>query len=166
AEVMMQGFAIGKVSEIQLQKDRKIKVTFLLQKEIQVPTGASVQLETKDLISGTKLINLLLPDASGAEVTYLPEYSLIPSTPSNGLLDNISDQVSPLMSVVKNAVSSLDSILHSINTIINDDARIHLNNSLAALDRSLNDLSELSHALNKQSNNIAGVLTNANSITE
>lgn len=165
AEVMMQGYAIGKVSDIALQADRKIKVTFLLHKEIKVPEGATVQLETKDFVSGTKFINLTLPENINENTKYLPEYSLVPSTMSSGLLDNISDQVSPLMSVVRNAVSSLDSILHSINTIINDDAREHLNNSFAALDKSMKELSELSAVLNKQSSNLTSVIQNANSIT-
>ncbi len=165
AEVMMQGFAIGKVSEITLQEDRKIKVTFLLKNDIKVAEGATVQLETKDFVSGTKFINLSLPQSIDANTKYLPEYSFVPSTMSSGLLDNISDQVSPLMSVVRNAVSSLDSILHSINTIINDDARVHLNNSFASLDKGMKDLSELSAALNKQSNSLAAVMNNANSIT-
>lgn len=161
AVVQLKGFAIGKVSAIELQPDRRIKVTYQLGKEIKVPKGSVAQLVSADLISGTKLISLEMTNAT----EYIPEGSVIPGKASGGLLDNLGDQVSPLVGVLQHTVSSLDTLLNTVNNIINEDTRKHLNSSFASLEIVLHQLSGLTSQLNAQSGNLAGVIQNANSIT-
>lgn len=161
AVVQLKGLTVGRVSEIELQSDRSIKVTFLLKKEIKVPVGSVAQLASADLISGTKIINLNMTTNGN----YIPAGGQIPGKASGGILDNLSDQVSPLVGVMQHTVVSLDTLLNSVNYVINADARRHLNGSFAALEAGLKDLSALSAALNAQSKSLAGVITNANSIT-
>lgn len=161
ASVQLKGYTVGKVSDILLQSDGRIKVTILLKKEINVPQGSIAQLVSNDLISGTKIISLSFSDSR----QYIPEEGVIEGKASAGILDNLGDQVSPLVGVLQHAVVSLDTLLNTVNNIINDDARRHLNASFEALEVGLNELSQLSASLNAQSSNIAGVLNNANSIT-
>lgn len=161
AAVQLKGFAIGKVSEIALQPDRRIKVTFQLKKDIKVPKGTVAQLASADLISGTKLISLEMTDAT----EYIPEGSIIPGKASSGILDNLGEQVSPLVGVLQHTVSSLDTLLNTVNNIINDDTRKHLNSSFASLEVVLQQLAGVASQLNSQSGNLAGVIQNANSIT-
>jgi len=161
AVVQLKGYAVGKVSEIELQPDRKIKVTFQLNKEIKVPKGTVAQLAAGDLISGTKLISLQMTN----DPALLPPGSFIQGKASQGILDNLGDQVSPLVGVVQHTVVTLDTLLNTVNNIINDDTRKHLNSSFASLEVTLQQLSGLASQLNAQSGNLAGVISNANSIT-
>lgn len=161
AVVQLKGYAVGKVSKIELQADRRIKVTFALKKDIQIPKGTVAQLAAGDLISGTKLISLQMTN----DATYLPEGSFVQGKASQGILDNLGDQVSPLVGVVQHTVVTLDTLLSTVNTIINDDTRKHLNSSFASLEIALEQLSGLAKQLNAQSGNLAGVINNANSIT-
>jgi phospholipid/cholesterol/gamma-HCH transport system substrate-binding protein len=161
AEVRLNGLKIGQVDQIELQPDRKIKVHFLLNKEIKVPKGSVVQLTAADLISGTKILNLEMSN----DPQILPENSVIESQEAEGILGNLGSQVSPMLETVKHTVVSLDTLLNTINDIINDDTRKHLNASFASLEVGLNQLSGLASELNKQSGELAGVIKNANSIT-
>lgn len=161
AVVQLKGYGVGKVSEITLQADRRIKVTFKLNKDIRVPKGTVAQLASADLISGTKIINLMMTN----EPVYLPDGSQLEGREAGGILDNLGDQVSPLVGVLQHTVVSLDTLLNTVNNIINDDTRKHLNSSFASLEIVLSQLSGLATQLNAQSGNLAGVIKNANSIT-
>ncbi len=161
AVVQLNGYAIGKVSKIELQPNRRIKVTLMLKKDVNVPRGSVAQLASADLISGTKLISLNMTN----DPTFIPEGSEIAGKASGGILDNLGDQVSPLVGVLQHTVVSLDTLLNTVNNIINDDTRKHLNSSFASLEIVLQQLSGLTTQLNAQSGNLTAVIKNANSIT-
>ncbi len=160
AVVQLKGLTVGRVSEIVLQ-GAKIKVTFLLKKEVKIPVGSVAQLASADLISGTKIITLDMTNST----EFIPAGGTVTGKASGGILDNLSDQVSPLGGVRQHTVISLDTLLNSVNNVINDDARRHLNSSFASLESGLDQLAALSAKLNAQSGNLAAVISNANSIT-
>ncbi len=160
AVVQLKGLTVGRVSEIVLQ-GAKIKVTFLLKKEVKIPVGSVAQLASADLISGTKIITLDMTNST----EFIPAGGTVTGKASGGILDNLSDQVSPLVGVMQHTVISLDTLLNSVNNVINDDARRHLNSSFASLESGLDQLAALSAKLNAQSGNLAAVISNANSIT-
>jgi len=161
AEVRLNGLKVGAVDKITLDPNRTIRVDFLLDKHINVPKGTIARLASSDLISGTKIINLEMTN----DPSILPENSLVEGKPTEGILDNLGQQVSPLFETVNHTVVSLDTLLNTVNNIINDDTRRHLNASFASLEVGLNQLSKLASQLNAQSGELAGVIKNANSIT-
>jgi phospholipid/cholesterol/gamma-HCH transport system substrate-binding protein len=161
AEVRLNGLKIGSVDKIELQPNRSIRVDFLLDKHINVPKGTVARLAAADLISGTKILNLEMTN----DPVMIPENSLVEGKPTAGILDNLGEKVSPLFETVNHTVVSLDTLLNTVNNIINDDTRKHLNASFASLEIGLNQLSLLASQLNAQSGELAGVIKNANSIT-
>ncbi len=162
AVVQLKGFTVGKVNKITLQEDKQIRVSFLLKEDLKIPVGSNAQLASADLISGTKMINLNLADSVHQ---YIKVGGFVSGKASGGLLDNLSEQVSPIVGVVQHAMVSLDTLLNSVNNIITLETRQHLNASFVSLEMGLNELAALSQKLNAQSGTIAGVLENANSIT-
>lgn len=163
AVIQLKGLGVGKVSKIELLADRRIKVSFALRKDIKVPQGTIAKLASADLISGTKIISLEMPAVGNTMI--VEEGGFIKGKESEGLLDNLGSQVSPLVSVLQHTVITLDTLLNTVNNIINDDTRKHLNASFASLEVGLDQLSMLATQLNAQSGNLAGVIKNANSIT-
>jgi phospholipid/cholesterol/gamma-HCH transport system substrate-binding protein len=161
ATVQLQGVSVGKVLTVELQKDRRVKVTLGMSPDVQIPIGTQAQLASADLISGTKVINLIFSNST----SYLAPGDTLVGLESGGILDNLTADVSPLMNVVQHTVMSLDSLLMSVNDIVNREARGHLNSSLASLDVALKDMALLTNSLNKQTESLAGVLNNANNIT-
>jgi len=161
AAIQLQGVNVGKVIDVELQKDRRGKVTLGMSPDIEIPVGSQAQLASADLISGTKIINLIF---TGNTARLKPGDTLV-GAEAGGILDNLSSEVSPLMSVVQHTVITLDSLLNSVNDIVNQEARGHLNSSLVSLDAALKDMVTLTGSLNKQTASLAGILNNANSIT-
>lgn len=162
AVIQLNGYNIGKVGKIELQPNNQLKVTLLVKKDIAIPQGTVAQLASSDLISGTKNITLVF----GNSTAILPPESKMEGKEPEGLLDNLSSEVSPIMIAVHHAVTSLDTLLNTVNHIINEDTRRNLNASFASLEVTLKELSVLSKQLNAQSGNLAGVIKNANSITD
>lgn len=161
AVVQVSGMNVGRVSNIELQPDKRVKVSFTTEDNLKIPKGSFAKLAAADLISGTKVITLELSDSN----TFYPDGAMIPPKSFSGLLDNISQNVSPLLNTVQHAVVTLDTLISSVNGIINTETQKHLSNSLASLDKAMVQLAELSKNLNAQSQNLAGVIQNANSIT-
>lgn len=161
ANVEVSGMSVGHVSKIELQPDRRVKVSFTTKKDLKIPKGSFAKLASSDLISGSKFINLQFSDSN----VYYTENALIPSKDYAGILDNLSANVSPLLTSVQHAVVTLDTLISSVNTLFTVQMQTHLNNSIASLDESLGQLAELSKSLNKQSGALTGILQNTNSIT-
>jgi phospholipid/cholesterol/gamma-HCH transport system substrate-binding protein len=161
ASVRLNGFAIGKVNKIELQPDRKIKVSFQVSKDVPIPKSSVAHLASNDLISGTKIINMEMTGDSD----YIAEGGFVESKGSEGLLDNLGTQAGPVIDAVKHTIESLDTLILTVNNIVNDDTRKNLNASFASLEVVLKQLSGVATQLNAQSGNLAGVISNANSIT-
>lgn len=161
AVVQVSGMSVGRVSSIELQPDKRVKVGFTTEDNLKIPKGSFAKLAAADLISGTKVITLEFSDSN----VYYADGAMIPPKSFSGLLDNISQNVSPLLNTVQHAVVTLDTLIGSVNGIINTETQKHLSNSLASLDKAMLQLAELSKSLNAQSQNLAGVIQNANSIT-
>ncbi len=163
ASVKLHGFKVGKVSDIKLEADRRVRVEFLLSKDVTLYEGVKVQMTTDNLLAGTKSLSLIFPETTGTLA--LKEGAFIPTVSDADLLSNITENISPLLGTANKAVSSIDSILLSLNAIVSEDAKKHINQSLTYLEQTMADMAKLANALNKQTNNIAGVLDNANNIT-
>lgn len=165
AAVQLQGFKVGKVSKIALQADRKIRVEFLLDDELKLQEGTQVQMSTDNLLAGTKILALVMPVKEKESAKVIAPENYVPSLEETDFLDDIKGNVSPILGTANKAVSSIDSILLSLNSIVNQDARVHINKSLRYLEQAMSDLSKLANALQKQSGNIEGILNNTNSLT-
>jgi phospholipid/cholesterol/gamma-HCH transport system substrate-binding protein len=163
ASVQLQGFKVGKVSDIALEADRRIRVEFQVKKDVALPQNVKVQLGSDNLIAGTKSLILVFPNEPSQ--TFLKEGDYVEPIGSADLLSSLSSNISPILGTANKAVSSIDSILVSIHAIINDNAKNHIDQSLVYLESTMKDMSLLAEALNKQTNNLAGVLNNVNSIT-
>ncbi len=161
ATVQLNGLNIGKVTNIELQPDKKIRVDFNINKGINIPEGSIAKLTSNDFISGTKVISMLMSENE----TFIEDGSYVTSQESEGILDDISESVSPLVATVRNTLTSLDTVLNSVNSLINEQTRHHLNASFASLEVTMEELAALSKVLNAQSQNLGGVIKNANSIT-
>lgn len=165
ANVMINGYKVGKINAIEMQEDRTFKVSFMLNKDIKLSEGVYIQLGSDNLLAGTKVVNLIYPENMPANVKYIAEGSFIPNEPSQDLISGLTDNVKPILSTANKAVSSLDSILLSVNSIVNDNAKSHIDQSLVHIESATRDLSKLATALSAQTANLAGVIQNANQIT-
>lgn len=158
AAVQVKGMAVGRVSDIKLVNN-KVKVIISVSKKVNVNEGTVANLTSADIL-GTKVISLEL--GTGKE---LEKNTELPTKVEGGILDNLSVELSPLISDVRHAVGKLDTALLSINQILNDSTKQRLNNTIASLDLTMKNLKDFSGSLNAKSGELSSVIDNANSFT-
>ena len=152
AKVMINGYQVGKVSDIEMMANKHFKVTLSIKDDYRVTKGSIAQLLSNDLLSGAKVITLI----PGSSNELAPDGSTLNGQSSAGILDNLGNNVSPM-------ISNVDSVITSVKAIVDEDARMHLKNSMASLEVTMRQMELLTAALNQQSSNLNAVMTNANS---
>lgn len=158
ATVQIKGVNVGKVTDISLKG--KVRVTLAIDKKVHIPRGTKAELISLDLL-GTKAIRL--------DLSTSPEYAkngeVLPAAVESGIIDNISSEISPLVTDVRATVAMLDSVLTGINGIVSKQTQENISGSIASLNETMKHFSSLSSRLDQESEQIAGVVENANSIT-
>lgn len=159
--VQVKGLSVGRVVQISLNKeDGKVKVLLAVNKKITVTQGSAVKLASADLL-GTKVLKLEIADGG----KQIEEGAILPAKIEGGIIDNLSGEIAPLIKDIRHVVASLDTVLLGVNSMLNQETRQHLSNSVASLDVTLKNFSVLSQKLSNESNQLASVIRNANSIT-
>lgn len=158
--VQVKGLTVGHVTEIKLNGGDKVRVAIAIKKKIQVTKGSVLKLASSDLL-GTKVLKLdIVENAPAAQ-----DEDTLAAQVEGGVIDNISGEISPLIKDIRHVVATLDTVLGGVNSMLNQDTRSKLSSSVASLDVTLKNFSELSRKLNNESSQLASVIRNANSIT-
>ena len=160
AAVQIKGMSVGRVSKIELNGSEKVKVTISVNKKVKLPQGTSARLAAADLL-GIKVISLELGGGSGV----VEDEATLPASIEGGILDNLSVEISPLIKDLRHAVNTLDTILISVSGVLNEQTQAKLASSIESLDITMKNFSEISTTINGESDQLASVIRNANSIT-
>ncbi len=158
--VQVKGLAVGRVSEIKLNGGGKVQVTIAVNKRTKIPVGSVAKLTSTDLL-GTKAISLEL--SNNEQIA--EEESIIVGDVEGGIIDALSVEITPLLRDMRHAVGTLDSVLLSVNGVLDAESKENLRSSIANLDVTMDNFSQLSSRLNAESTQLQGVIRNANSIT-
>lgn len=160
APIQVRGFAVGKVSRIELNGGGKVKVTLAIPRKMAVPSNSIAKLSSLDLL-GTKGIELDL----GNSTALAEDEAVLTSDVQGGLVDAISTEVNPLLRDVRNAVGIVDSILATINNTLNEQTRVEFQQSITSLNRTMKNFEGVSNKLNARGDELAQTIANANSVT-
>src|SRR5690606_7244080 len=116
--VQVKGMAVGRDSEIALTENGDVKVTLAVNKKTNIPEGSVAKLMSTDLL-GTKAISLQVSHRS----EFAKDESTLPSEIEGGIIDAISVEITPLLQDMRHAVGTLDSVLLSVNSVLDPEAR-------------------------------------------
>lgn len=162
APVQIKGFTVGKVTKIELENNTKLKVTMIVNKDTRFPANTVARLASQGLITGGQAISLDL----GTSSEIAQDEAVLAATAENGLMDNISSEITPLLTDVRHAVGVVDSILQTVHVLLSEDVRMKLQHAVGSLDRTMTNFESVSGKLNAQGDALAGAIRNANSITQ
>lgn len=160
SQVLVRGMVVGRVEAIQLTEDNQVEVRFAVKKDIHVGEGTVAVLASTDLL-GTKALSLTLNTSNPA----LAANSVLPSDVEGGLIDAISTELNPLIQDIRHAVASLDTILVSVHKVLDGESQQHLKQGIANLNATMSHLNAFSSKLDQESEQLAGVIRNANTVT-
>ena len=157
APITVNGFQVGQVREINYDYAKhKITIMLAMNKEMKIPEGSTISM-VSGLLGGTSLVLNL------GEGPDMKPGSLIPTTTVPGLMDNVTENVLP---VVNDVLPKVDSIMSNVNGLTGDPA---LASSIARLDALTRQLQasaqQLTMLMNSLNKSVPGVMNNVNGIT-
>ena len=159
SSIQINGLNVGRVSQTQLDP-QGVKVILAIDKSSDIPVGTVASIASFDLL-GSKMIRLDLGKGPGL----LPAGATLPTASEAGLVDKISDQLTPRLYELKETITKFNTVLTGVNAIVGEENQAALAGAIASIKTTADNLSQLSGALGKESGEITSVIHNANSIT-
>ena len=162
--VMINGLQVGTVYSITTDKNMKeILVNMTMTKDVNIPVNSVAII--KPSLLGITSVEITLGDAK----EYIPMNDTISTKPSSGIFTDVLSKVDPVLYQVTKAVTSIDSIMMSINHILDPNAKNNIAATLENLNKTTANLigasASLQILLNTQTGALAGTLNNLNSFT-
>jgi phospholipid/cholesterol/gamma-HCH transport system substrate-binding protein len=158
--VLVNGYQIGRVSELTLLENGQILVQFKVNPKYQIPKNTVARLESTDLL-GSKAVIFDLGNSLN--------YAFDGDTLNANVQANLMEQVEPVQKKAQAIVAKLDSVLSSVNLILNPDFQRNINRSFTSIARTLETLESTSKtvdgAVGIQARRIDVILGNAESIS-
>ncbi|MDL2231649.1 MlaD family protein [Porphyromonadaceae bacterium OttesenSCG-928-L07] len=164
--VEYRGYNVGQITAIHFVGERydKVLVQFSVGKKLQIPVNSVAVIQNIDLI-GTKAINILPGDSE----VYAQSGDTLLSENQLGLIDQVNSQLSPLKNKAETMMASLDTVLSSVQDILNSNTKQDIEGSFKSIRNTLGNLENASGNLDemvtRQVRNIEEILSNINSIT-
>lgn len=158
APITVNGFQVGQVREIKYDYDsNQISVMMSMNKDLKIPTGSSVAIESS--LMGAATMSLHLSDNK----SYYKVGDEIISYHPTGLMDKVSTEMMPQVTQI---LPKVDSIMGTVNGLVADPA---VAASIARLDAITAELARSSQQLTLLMSNlnhsVPGVMNNVNGIT-
>lgn len=166
APVRINGFTVGKVMEVFFHPDNsgKIIVKYEMHEDFAIPKNTVANIYNADLM-GTKAIQLHIGNAA----IYASSGDTLSSSIEGDLKDEVNKQVIPLKNKAEDLISSIDSVMTVITTVLDKDARASLTNTLLSLNRTFSTMElamiKLDSMIYYNDNRVSNILANVESIT-
>ena len=160
--VTISGFNVGSVQDIKFYKNTsKLLLKFRVENDFTFSKNSIAQIYETGLIGGKAL-------------SVIPKYGeqlakngdTLKSSIAPGLTELVNDKLSPLQEKIESMVVSADSVLLSLNSVLNNEAKLEIQSSIINFSSTVADLkssaSTLDEMLNTNKNQINNIISNVN----
>jgi phospholipid/cholesterol/gamma-HCH transport system substrate-binding protein len=164
--VRINGLTVGNVTEIYFHPNNSgdIIVEFTLNDDIRFPINSVAKIYNSDIM-GTKAVQLNYGNSS----SYASFGDTLIAEVEDGLKEEVNKQVLPLKNKAEELISSIDSVMTVITTVLDKDARESLSGSLRSLNRTFSTMElamvKLDSVIYKNDARVSNILLNVESIT-
>ena len=155
-KVLVNGMPVGQVEDVFFnpKNDGSIIVRFSVSKDVNVPSNSTAVI-TNDFL-GSNSINLVLGDShSNAALG-----DTLASGNETGLMNLLSDALSPMLGNIDRLVSNMDSLIIKVNSIVDDEMNTNLKNSVNKLSASMDNIAIVSQDLRDMVENEKDIIPN------
>lgn len=154
--VNLDGFQVGLVRDIRYQYNNPghIVVDLDLDPDLKLPAGTTAYIQSE--MVGNPVVTLVL--GKSASIHESGDTLLGGRIP--GLVDQLTEGI---LADVQHMVRRTDSLLTSVETLINNG---NIEHSLQSIEKTSSELSQISVKLNKSMNKLPGILDNVDHMTE
>lgn len=158
--VLVNGYQIGRVSNLTLQPNGQILAQFKINPEYAIPKNTIAKLESTDLLGGKAIVFEL---GTGSD------FAQDGDTLNANIQKNLIDQVEPIQKKAEQIIARMDSVLTSVNSTLSPEFQRNFDKSFASIARTLETLEGTTRTVDglvtTQSSKIAGIMSDLESIT-
>lgn len=158
--VLINGFQIGRVDKLQLQSDGTILATLKIKGKYEIPKNSIAKLEGTDLL-GSKAIVMAL----GTGTDYAQDGDTLNANVAKGLLETVQ----PVQKKAELIIGKMDSILTSVNSILNPDFQKNVDKSFNSIASTLTSLEATSkkvdNLVGSEGSRVSAILANVEAIS-
>lgn len=158
--VLINGYQIGRVDLLTLQPDGSIIATLKIKGKYEIPKNSIAKLESIDLLGGKAIVMQL-----GTGNIYAQDGDTLNANVAKGLLETVQ----PVQKKAEVIIAKMDSILTSVNSILNPNFQKNVDksfNSIAATLTSLEATSKkVDNLVGSEGSRISAILANVEAIS-
>ncbi|RZJ71329.1 MAG: MCE family protein [Flavobacterium sp.] len=158
--VLINGYQIGRVAALELQPDATIKATLKINGKYEIPKNTVARLEGTDLL-GSKAIVLTL----GNDKNFAVDGDFLQTNVEKGLMETFQ----PVQKKAEQIIAKMDSVLSSVNTILNPNLQKNIDRSFTSIAGTLTSLESTSKKVDalvgSESSKLSAILSNVEAIT-
>lgn len=133
--VLYNGLSIGKITDLELTPRGTIIATITIDKDIAIPDNSTAKIASQDLL-GSKAIELVIGDSR----KFLNDGDTLKTDIELSLTESVNSQVLPVKAKAEKLLGTMDSILVSIQYILNPNFRSNIDKSFSSIKRSIETL--------------------------
>lgn len=145
APVTLNGLAVGKVNSIQVQNTGKLIVEIQLKSDFPISKSSQLQIYEPGFIGGKQIA--IIPDFN--DTTMAVSGDTLKSHIKLGMLAKVGDQLAPVQSKVENTLTSADSLLTNVNSLLDTKNKENLSVAIAELTQTMKTLNSASKTLDR-----------------
>jgi len=158
--VLINGFQIGRVDQLTLQPNGTIVATLKIKGKYDIPKNTIARLESTDLLGGKAIVMDLGNDRN---------YALDGDTLNANVEKGLMETVQPVQKKAEQIIAKMDSILTSVNSILNPNFQKNVDKSFTSIASTLGALEATSKKVDalvgSESSKLSGILSNVEAIT-
>ncbi|HET7360814.1 MAG TPA: MlaD family protein, partial [Salinimicrobium sp.] len=165
--VTINGLEVGSVTDIGfLNGTGKLLVTFNVQNDFKFSENSTAQVYGGGFIGGKSL--RIIPTYEEGNIAESGD--TLPSDTEEGLLELVNEQLTPLQEKVEQAVVSADSLINSLNHVLNPETRHNIASTFEDISLTVESLKgsaqSIEGILNNNSDELSNTITNLNEMSE
>ena len=142
--VTIQGFQVGTIDEVSLLSDnQRIVVRFRVETKYEFSKNSAAKIYEAGLLGGKSLA--VDPSFDGADRAKSGD--TLQGLIAPGLSELVNDKLTPLQEKIESMITHADSVLIAVNTVLNTDAQLQLQSSIANLNTSISNFRSISETI-------------------
>lgn len=155
--VRVNGLQIGSVSDLSVtnQNASRIRVKLSIDPGINIPQNSVASIVNSDVL-GAKSVVISFGNAG----VYLQNDDTIQTGPGTSLTSDLMNNLKPLSGKIQSAVVALDTVLSDIHTSLDNQTRDNLKSSIAELNTTMKNFSQVSDSIKTLTGNINAITVN------
>lgn len=147
--VTINGMVIGKVNNIAIGDDAKIVVELAINSPIAIPKSTVAEIYAPSMLGG-KQIALVVDHADN---NLAESGDFLKPNEKLGIIDGLSGKADPIMTKLDSVLQNVNQLVAGLNKTLDDETRNNLQNSLAELNQTMKNTTQITNGFNRIVNN-------------